>query len=163
MRMIQGLVTALAMLLAGAAMAADTKPDAADEGRGPRETAQQFFELALGGKHKEAAALGQKDQAPSRETNVKALADVLAGQKVEMLDLYANDGNALVVTAAVMDDKGKAGPLAVTLRKIEGRWRVRDIDLESDESIKSEIQRFKEKYPNAKHTPAPKVKTESKK
>jgi RNA polymerase sigma factor (sigma-70 family) len=120
-----------------------------------RQTAMAFLTAALAGKTKEAAALGQPGQGPSRPKKVEELAP-FKGQNVAIARLHADEANALAVTGPVIlrEHRGaRKGMIQLTLVKKDGRWLVRDIDFETEESAKAELQRFLAKHPGAKQVP----------
>jgi tetratricopeptide (TPR) repeat protein len=70
--------------------------------------------------------------------------------KIRVESIYQSERDALVITSSVNGDRGSKGPMVLTLAKETGLWVVRDIDLETPESVKKEIERFTENYPDTK-------------
>jgi hypothetical protein len=122
-----------------------------------RQTAQAFLDAALAGATKEAAALGQPGQSYSREEKIKEFRDITP-KKVAVVGLHADAGNALATTERVRGDKGREGPLVLTLVKKGERWLIRDVDLETEESAQQELNRFLKKHPTARPVPEKKGK-----
>ena len=131
------------------------------EARDARGTAEAFLAAALEGKAKEAAALGEPGQSPSREEKVqRELTDGLATMQVGLVSVHVSGkGNrALVITDTVQlaepnPDGRDKGQLVLTLTRKGKRWLVRDIDFESEESAKEELKRFLKEFPDARHDP----------
>jgi len=117
--------------------------------RDARQTAETFLTAALAGKAKEAAALGEPGKAWSREDKIK---DDFADWKVKKLaitSMHADDDNALVITEKVAGKK-REGPLVIILVKQDKRWLIRDVDHETEDSVKEELKRFQQKYRQAR-------------
>jgi hypothetical protein len=114
-----------------------------------RQTAADFLDAALNGRLKEAAAMGQPGQAPSREASLAFFKD-LNIRALPLVSVHADDAHALVITEHVNADHGRKGPLVLTLVKQDNKWWIRDTDVETDASANDELKRFLGKYPNAK-------------
>ncbi len=76
--------------------------------------------------------------------------------KLKLASLYADDNNAIAFTTDVIvinDESDRSqdqkGPLVITLTRKDNMWSVIDIDLENEKTIKIELERFLEYYPNA--------------
>jgi hypothetical protein len=124
--------------------------DDADAVRGdPVQTADAFLKAALAGKTAEAAAMGEPGKSPSREKTIAEFAE-LKVKELPLASVHADGTGALAVTKGFNQPKGKGGPLVLVLIKKDGKWWIRDIDLESDESVKDELKRFLADHPEAK-------------
>ena len=148
MRTFSGMLTALLVVGGGGLFAADKK----DAPRTPRQTAQTFLDAAIAGRADEAAALGQPGQSPSRAEKIKKEFGELNLKKLAVIRVYAGKDAALVMTGNAKH-KDRTGPMVLTLVKKDGRWLVRDIDLETEASAQGELKRFQEKHPDAKPEP----------
>jgi serine/threonine-protein kinase len=94
--------------------------------RDARQTAEAFLDAVLAARLKEAAALAQPGQAPSREEKLREFAR-LAGQKPTIATLTVERDHALATTTPVkLGDR--EGPLLIRMVKKDGRWLVREVD-----------------------------------
>lgn len=118
------------------------------------ETVQTYLKLALNGKAKEAAALGEPGKAWSRAEKIRKDFGRLPVKKLKVTRLLANGTGALATTETI---KGENGFLLITLSH-KGKWLVRDIDLETEDSLKKELLRFRSKHPKAKEQIKPEKK-----
>ena len=79
-----------------------------------------------------------------------------AESKLKLTSLYADNNNAIAFTSDVIvihnesdRSQDEKGPMVITLTKKDNMWLVIDIDLENDETVNTELERFLEKYPDA--------------
>jgi hypothetical protein len=124
-----------------------------------RQTVERFFADALAGKAKEAAALAEPGQISEKKIR-EELTEGLKVKKVSITSIYVSEKGkrALAITEQVQlaqpqPDGVDKGYLAVTLTQKDNRWLVRDVDFESQESAKEEVQRFLKKFSDAKEMP----------
>jgi hypothetical protein len=133
----------------GVAPAADEpKPEARDA----RQTVMAFLDAAFAGRLKEAAAMGEPGKAFSREDAIQQFAEMNV-KNIAIVSVHADQQNALTITNNVKGDHDRQGPLVLTLVRKDGRWFIRDVDLETEASAKEELARFLKKYPDAKPLP----------
>jgi hypothetical protein len=117
-----------------------------------RQITVMFLDAALNGRLREAAALGEAGKAYSREEKIKEFA-ALQVKSVKLSDVRANGEHALAITEDVKSDDGREGPLVLTLVKTDGLWWIRDVDLETTDSARVELDRFMKANPDAKAVP----------
>ena len=142
-----------AVLLVGLVANADEK----DPRRGDsRQIADMFLDAALNGRLKEAAAMGEAGKAYSREEKIKEFSE-LKVNSLKLADVRANGEHAIAVTEEVAGDHDRHGPLVLTLTRKDGLWWIRDVDLETRDSAKRELDRFLKAHPDAKAVPDPKA------
>jgi hypothetical protein len=122
------------------------------EARDARQTATAFLEAAFNGRLKEAAAMGEPGKAYSREEAIKQFAEIKV-ERIAVVSVHADAQNALVITNNVKGDHNREGPMVLTLVRKDGRWFIRDVDLETEGSAKEELAKFLKKYPDAKVVP----------
>ena len=120
-----------------------------------------FLAAALAGKVDEAAALADGDQLPVEQ--IRELRDQIKAKKVTVISVLASETGprkqALAITESVQvakpnPDGRDTGKLVITLAKRDDRgWLVQDIDFESEDSVKGELDRFLRDFPDAQPVP----------
>ena len=131
------------------------KAEEKDARRGDsRQITKMFLDAALNGRLKEAAAMGEAGKSYSREEAIKQFAE-LKVKRLKLTDVRANCEDAIAVTEDVKDDRGREGPLVLTLVKKNKVWSISDVDLETKNSAKAELERFLKAHPDAKAVPEP--------
>ena len=120
---------------------------------GPRETVLAYVDAATNGRIEEAAKMGEPGQTPSQPKAIKENFSAVQVGKFAVKSVYADASAALAISSDVKDDRDRKGPLVFTLVRKDDRWLIRDIDLESAESVKEELKRFLDRYPDAKLIP----------
>jgi len=86
---------------------------------------------------------------------IKDIHNLLTESELKLVSLYADNNYAIAVTTdiVVMDkvyDQGRnEGPLVITLVKRDNVWLVTDIDLETEDTVKIELDRFIKRHPDA--------------
>ena len=113
-----------------------------DANRSAFQTVEAFLKLAAAGKLELVAKL-QRNPSPDD------LRELDGNLELRIEKVYSTDGNSLVVTSAAVSQREKKRGMVFTLRTIDGTWMIDDIDLESTEGIKDEVQRFLKKHPAA--------------
>ena len=73
---------------------------------------------------------------------LKDLRTILAEQPVEIKPVLADDKEALVTSTTVKDDRNREGQLLFHLTKQEDKWTIDDIDFETPETLKKELDQF---------------------
>jgi hypothetical protein len=116
-----------------------------------RQTTEKFLAAALAGRAKEAAALGEPGQSPSREQKIKEFEGFnVFGKKLALARVLADEQAALAITEDVVETKrGQKGPLSIRLVKKDNRWLIRDVDF-GEKSAAKNLQRFQREHPKAK-------------
>ena len=144
-------------LAVAAAFVAASNLTSAEESKekplGPRETVLAYVDAATNGRIEEAAKLGEPGQTPSQPKAIKENFSAVQVGKFAVKSVHADASAALAISSDVKDDRDRKGPLVFTLAKKDDRWLIRDIDLESAETAKDELQRFLERRPDAKLIP----------
>jgi len=80
---------------------------------------------------------------------------IAAESKIKLVSLYTDTDDAIAFTTevkvidTVYDEGYMQGFLVITLVRKDNVWLVNDIDLENDETVKTELERFLEYHPNA--------------
>lgn len=86
---------------------------------------------------------------------IQDIHNLLTESELKLVSLHADDDYAIAVTTdvVVIDevyDQGRSkGPLVITLVKRDNVWLVTDIDLETEATAKTELDRFLKKHPTA--------------
>lgn len=86
---------------------------------------------------------------------IQDIHNLLTESELKLVSLYADNNYAIAVTIDVVvvdevyDQGHKKGPLVITLVKRDNVWLVTDIDLETEATAKTELDRFLKKHPNA--------------
>ncbi len=104
--------------------------------RDARQTVEKWMELALGGK--DTSQLG----VPGRALHEDDFQKMPGAEKVQVAAAKGNARAALVVTSEVLDDRGRGGVLVFRVINKDGRWRIDDVDLESLENAKGQLEGF---------------------
>jgi|SRR3990170_988173 len=122
---------------------------------------QAFLAAALAGKVDEAAALADGDQLPVEQ--IRELRDQIKAKKVTVVSVLASETGprkqALAITESVQvakpnPDGRNTGKLVIALAKQDDRgWLVQDIDFESEDAVKGELDRFLRDFPDAQPVP----------
>jgi len=73
---------------------------------------------------------------------LKDLRTVLAEQPVEIKPVLADDKEALVTSTTVKDDRNREGQLLFHLTKQQNKWIIDDIDFETPDTLKEELDQF---------------------
>jgi hypothetical protein len=141
-------VASLILTVMGVLRGEEPKP----QDRDAPQTTAAFLDAALSRKFKEAAAMGEPGKAYSREEAIRQFAE-LNVKKLAIVSVHADPVNALSITENVKGDHNREGPLVLTLVRKDGRWLIRDVDLETEASAKDELERFLKKYPDARSLP----------
>jgi hypothetical protein len=126
-----------------------------------RTCVRTFLAAALAGKVDEAVALADGSRLPAAQ--IRQLGDRIKAKKLTLVSVLASETGprkgALAITESVQlarpDPDGRdTGKLAISLAKRDDRgWLVQDIDFESEESLKGEVDRFLEDFPDAQPVP----------
>ena len=86
---------------------------------------------------------------------VQDINNLLTESKLKLKSLYADSNYALAVTTDIVvidkvyDQGRQKGPLVITLVKRDNMWLVTDIDIETEATVKIELDRFLKKHPDA--------------
>lgn len=126
-----------------------------------RQIVEQYVAAALAGKTEDAAALARPGQSPSNPeriaefktiVNVKALKfpSVLSSEKKSEA---VAQSEAVKLPKPTPDGKDQ-GHVMVTLVRVDGKWRVKDIDFRSEDKAKERMKSFAEANPDAREVPA---------
>ena len=115
----------------------------ADPNRTARQTVEAFLKLS---------AAGQTDlvRKLEREAFPDSLRELDGFEQLQIETFWQTDQSALAITNAAIAYRGKKRALVLTLEPRAGEWLVDDIDLESAEGVKGEVERFRRDYPDAK-------------
>ena len=147
------LLTLAVVLFVTAHIAVGAEEERTKKPLNARQTAAAFLDAALSGRLAEAASLGEPGRAYNTEKGCAQFAELKVKQ-LAIESAYADEANALVITANVTGDRGRQGPLVLTLVKKDDAWLIRDVDLEDEESVEDEVERFLKDHPKAKLLPA---------
>ncbi len=115
----------------------------ADPNRTARQTVEAFLNLSAAGRTELVHKLERKSFSDD-------LRELDGFQKLQVETFWQTDKSALAITNAVIAYRGKKRALVMTLEPRDGQWLVDDIDLESAEGVKGEVERFRRDYPDAK-------------
>jgi hypothetical protein len=147
-------MVAVVLAFGGVALADDKpKPNA-------RSTVERYVAAALAGKVDDAVALAVAGQSPSRKERIEEFQALVAAKAVKLPTVWADEtkGQAVAVSEEVKitranPDGRDAGHLTFELIKSGGKWRVKDIDFETAEKAKEQVEKFRKKYADAKELP----------
>lgn len=129
--------------------AATQTTDSAAKSQGPRATAQDFITTAMNGEYEKAARYIDPKHPMDDLAQFKEL---LTGQELNVIAVLADAEAALVITSAIRADAGRAGPLTFHLVRSsnsETKWLIEDIDVETPQGAKEQIERFLREHPAA--------------
>lgn len=124
----------------------------------PRDVVESFIAAALAGYDGKAAKLAVPESAVPR--NIAEFREALAGQKINVLEVYTNDEEALAITSPVIIADEGQGQVVFQLERENGNWLVRDIDFEEPQDALEEFARFMEDHPQLKRIPAKTILTD---
>jgi beta-lactamase regulating signal transducer with metallopeptidase domain len=133
----------------------DQPADAETKTQGPRASVEGFLAAALKGDYGAAAAFAHPRQPLD---DLKEFKELLTGQDVRVVAVFAADEAALAVTSAIRADHGQAGPLTFQLVKSANPptpWLIEDIDIETPQEAGTEVERFLRAHPAATAFSAP--------
>jgi hypothetical protein len=149
--------TLAATLLLTAPAAAGPKPE------NPRQVAEAYVAASLAGKPDDAAALGAEGTSPAKPKSADKLKAVVGKDRLPVATVTVSEagGYALAVTgpfkvANAKPGRPETGCLVFTLTKTKDGWRVKDLDLRSEEDAKKQLEAVPGLYPDAKEIPAAK-------
>ena len=112
------------------------------------DVAEAFLAAAVSGRDShEAIKLVKPGSAVVRQ--VKDFRQILNPEKLKIVSMYADERIAVVTTTEINVDDQK-GLMLIRLIKQRGIWMVEDVDLETPDSLKAELDSFLKKHPNAK-------------
>ena len=144
----------LALAMSSVAFACETRHD------NPRSVIEAYVAAALSGKVDDAVALALADRAASDKKQVQELNAFIEAETLKIPIVWAGEksGRAIARTehvkiAEANPDGRDTGYLVFTLVKSQGKWLVDDIDFDTDERAKQQIEDFKKKNLDAKSLP----------
>jgi hypothetical protein len=107
--------------------------------------AEAFLTAAVSGRDSDAIKLVKPGSAVVEQ--IKNFQEIDDKDKLKVVSVYGDEEVALVTTTEIrVEDKGT---LLIRLIKQRGMWMVEDIDLETPVSLKTELDSFFQKHPNA--------------
>ncbi len=145
-----GMIRMAAALVLGvsAALAEEPAKEPAKE-LDARGAVEAFLSAALGGRAKEAAALGQPDTVWTNAEKIAADFAPYQGKAFPLHCLQADDAAAMAITGKIAGDD-KPDRLVVYLTKKSGSWRVGKIDvIKKEEGVQRRQETFLKGYPKA--------------
>jgi beta-lactamase regulating signal transducer with metallopeptidase domain len=129
--------------------AAGQPADAKTKTQGARASVEGFLAAAMKGDDGAAAAFAHP-RLPLDD--LKGFKELLTGQDVRAVAVFADDQAALAVTSAVRADHGQAGPLTFQVARSADSpapWLIEDIDMETPQEAGSEVEQFLKAHPAA--------------
>ena len=117
------------------------------------QTIEDVESAAVAGRDSEAAALTDPRTAVAQQLDDFRELAKINPEGFKVVSIYANDSAALAITTEVVGDHDRQGPLVMTLIKRDGTWLLNDVDLETAATVKDELDRFLERYPDAVEIP----------
>jgi RNA polymerase sigma factor (sigma-70 family) len=124
----------------------EAKPDPKPAELNARQAAKAFLEASVAGKADEALAHAAKTISANKAVELNK-----AGvTRVDISLVLASDTEALVVSEPLTLKRAEKGHILLDVRKIDGKWRVRDIDFKTSEVTISRQRDFLEGHPDAK-------------
>jgi DNA-binding beta-propeller fold protein YncE len=112
-----------------------------------RRTAETFLDAAVAGKTDDARAVADPDTVSAEKVGEF---QKLGLKRVDVSVALAGDADALMISEPVEVPKLGTGHVLVRLRKADGRWRVRDIDVETAERAIRKQRDFLDGHPDAR-------------
>jgi len=113
---------------------------------------ENYISAALAGEDKKAAEYAAPESAVVRQTDDTR--QVFQGQPAQILAVCSSEWNALVISSVILADHGRIGPVVFHLKKEildqKVHWLIDDIDIETLDSIETEIKRFLDRNLQAK-------------
>ena len=119
-------------------------------GEEARARAEAFLAAALAGREKEAAGMTDPASAVARQVADFRGIVPAEGKAVGIQTVLADERDALAITSAVKGDRGRVGRLLIALKRSDGPWMVRDVDLKAADRADADLAAFAQKHPNAR-------------
>jgi len=109
-----------------------------------RESVESFLAAALAGEHEKAARFAYPSTAVALQAD--DMREILQGQDVRIVGVYAGDWNALAISSVVQADHGRVGSIVFRVKKLilqqKVHWLIDDIDLETLDTIEQRLTDF---------------------
>ncbi len=113
-----------------------------------------YITSVMSKKDEEAVKFAYPESSISHSDDNEQMREILKGQQVQLIAVYADDWNALVTTSVILADHGRIGPMVFQLKRIfleqKEHWLIEDIDIETIDSIEEGYERFLKENSDAK-------------
>ena len=148
------IIAAIVLAMSAFAVARETSHD------NPRSVTEAYVAAALSGKVDDAVAIALADTTASDQKQVKELNAFIEAETLKIPIVWVGEkrGQALAVTEQVKlteadTDGPDTGYLVFLLVKSQGKWLVDDIDFNTEERAKRQVEDFKKKNLDARSLP----------
>jgi len=116
------------------------------------EPAQAVINLIVASQQQDIEAIKRYAKgSPASEESQETFREILGETVPEIQDTWLANHDAIVFTPPLKtsSEQTDGRQLLFTLKQVEGRWLVIDIDLETKQGLLEEVERFKKEHPEA--------------
>ncbi|MBN1973235.1 MAG: hypothetical protein JW787_06325 [Sedimentisphaerales bacterium] len=118
------------------------------------DSVSNYITAVMSKQDEEAAKFAYPESSISHSDDNDQMREILKGQQVQLIAVYADDWNALVTSSVILADHGRIGSMVFQLKRIfleqKEYWLINDIDIETIDSIEEEYDRFLKENSDAK-------------